>query len=166
MGHALAKEHLDAFDTYEQVDKNEKNQKDDGKDVQASIISRRSKWVEGKGYFIVAKGEIGGLSTDKFLVYRSKMSPGKVNCTSLDNTDGASYATHMKIKFPWPMSDRSLINAFYFSEEELSKGIYTQCSSGRGNEALVEAEKKNIGKNVLGCTHLDSCVLRTRKMVR
>jgi len=129
--------------------------------VQASIISRRSKWVEGKGYFIVAKGDIGGLSTDKFLVYRSKMaenitkmSPGKVNCTSLDNTDGASYATHMKIKFPWPMSDRSLINAFYFSEEELSKGIYTQCSSGRGNEALVEAEKKNIGKNVVGCTHL------------
>lgn len=129
--HALAKEHLEAGDAYEQCDLTQKTLIVDGKEVEARTRTTK-KYVDKMGYVLVTKGEIGGMSTDKFLAYRENlaeniqaMDPAKITTTILDNFDGADMAIHMQIKMGFMMSNRSIINAFYFSEEDLDKGIYT-----------------------------------------
>ena len=157
--HAFAEEHLKASEGYEVVDDTNTTLKVDGADQKIHIVTKRV-WVEGKGYVLVAQGEVGGMTIAKFKAFRddianalTAMDKAKVKATKLDNADGADMAVMMQIKLPWPMSNRVIMNMFYFSEENVSNGVYTQCSSSRGNEKIVEEHKKTIGKDVVGHTH-------------
>ena len=157
--HAFAEEHIKASEGYEVVDDTNTTLKVDGVDQAIKIVTKRV-WVEGKGYVLVAQGEVGGMTIAKFKAFRddmanalTKMDPAKVKATKLDDADGADAAVMMQIKFPWPMSNRVIMNLFYFSEENVSNGVYTQCSSSRGNEKLVKDHAKTIGKDVVGHTH-------------
>ena len=53
------------------------------------------------------------------------MDKAKVKATKLENEEGTDYVAMMQLKFPWPLSNRVLINAFYFNEDEVEKGIYS-----------------------------------------
>ena len=73
------------------------------------------------GYVMVCKGVIGGLNVAKFKEFRDnmvenmmKMDPDRLKCTKLPDKEGCSLCVLMQIKFPFPMTNRSLLNAFYF----------------------------------------------------
>ena len=65
---------------------------------------------------------------------------------------GTDKVVLMNIKFPFPMTNRSMLNAFYFNDE--ADGSYWQCSSSKGNEALYEQYKSKVGKNVVAVNHI------------
>ena len=80
------------------------------------------------------------------------MDPKKIICTELEKVEGADIVWMMQLKFPWPMSNRVIINASYFTDNE--DGTYQQCGSSKGNEDIVEKNKKTIGKDVVAFNHL------------
>ena len=51
------------------------------------------------------------------------------------------------------MTNRVIVNAMYFDDDN-SDGTYTQCSSSRGNESIVEEQKSVIGKDVIAINHV------------
>ena len=125
-----AKHHIKAYNVYEVVNTCEKTVKVDGEDKTFKTETRRH-WEEGKGYVIVTKGDIGGLTIKKWKEFRdkiaentAKMQPDKASATKLENADGADMAVLMHAKFPWPMSNRVFIQAFYWDDSETEKGIY------------------------------------------
>ena len=129
--HAFAEEHIKASEGYEVVDDTKTSLKVDGVDQPIHIVTKRV-WVEGKGYVLVAQGTVGGMTIAKFKGFRdnmadalTQMDKAKVKATKLDNADGADLGIMMQIKLPWPMSNRVIMNLFYFSEENVSSGVYT-----------------------------------------
>ena len=73
---------------------------------------------------------------DNMLDNLKKMDGDRMSPEDLETVPGTDKVMLMNIKFPFPMSNRSILNAFYFSDE--SDGSYWQCSSSKGNEALYE----------------------------
>ena len=138
-----ALEHLEKHSTYEEVDRVEKTIKVNGVDQKISLVTTRF-WVEStKSYILVCKGIVGGLTIDMFKGFRDnmlenlkKMDGDRMSPEDLETVPGTDKVMLMNIKFPFPMSNRSILNAFYFSDE--SDGSYWQCSSSKGNEALYE----------------------------
>ena len=115
--HEFAQKHLAAFDTYtDEVDKAEIEI--DGKPVKT--VTRRVH-VDGMGYVLVNKGDIGGMTIAKFKAFRdnicenmAKMDPGRVVGTKLPDKEGCDMVSLTQIKFPVMMSNRVIVNAFYF----------------------------------------------------
>ena len=84
----------------------------------------------------------------------TKMDPGKVTVSNVENFHGADLVVHMQVKMPWPMTNRSLMNAYYWDESQVANGVYIQCGSSRGNEKVLEDNAKAVGKDVIGSTHI------------
>ena len=114
--HEFAAKHLAAYDTYEEVNK---------EDIEiagkpAKTCTRRIH-VENMGYVMVCKGVIGAMTIAQFKAFRdniaenmTKMDPDRVKGTKLPDKEGCDMVSLTQIKFPWPMTNRSLVNAFYF----------------------------------------------------
>ena len=81
-----------------------------------------------------------------------KMDGDRLTPEDLPTVAGVDKLVLMNIKFPFPMTNRSILNAFYFNDE--ADGSYWQCSSSKGNEALYEQYKSKIGKNVIAVNHI------------
>ena len=81
-----------------------------------------------------------------------KMEGDRLTPEDLPTVAGVDKLVLMNIKFPFPMTNRSILNAFYFNDE--ADGSYWQCSSSKGNEALYEQYKSKIGKNVIAVNHI------------
>ena len=112
----FAAKHLAAFDGYEEV--NKEDIEIDGKSVKT--CTRRVK-VDDMGYVMVCKGDVGGLNIAKFKGFRDnvvenlvKMDPDRLKATKLPDKEGCDNLILMQIKMPFPMTNRSLCNAFYF----------------------------------------------------
>ena len=71
----------------------------------------------------------------------------RLTATKLDDED--SHPTyHIQMMIPVPViRNRSIITSFY--EQENDDGSLILINSSQGNEAVVEANKKLIGKNVV-----------------
>ena len=108
---------------------------------------------------LVCKGLVGGLTVDMFKAFRDnmvdnlkKMDGDRVTPEELPAVPGTDKIILMNIKFPFPMTNRSMLNAFYFNDD--SDGSYWQCSSSQGNEALYEQYKSKVGKNVIATNYM------------
>ena len=113
------------------------------------------------GYVNCCKGTVGGMSIQKFKDFRDNMventkamDPERLEVTKLADVEGTSLVTMTQINFPWPMANRVIVNSFYFGANDDTDGTYTQCSSSKGNEAIVEANKDTIGSDVVAFNHI------------
>ena len=51
------------------------------------------------------------------------------------------------------MTNRIILNSFYFGFEGDTDDSYSQCSCSLGNEAIIEEQKSTIGKDVIATNH-------------
>lgn len=124
-----ALEHLEKHSTYEEVDRVDMTVKVNGVDQKISLVTTMF-WVEStKSYILVCKGIVGGLTIDMFKGFRDNMTENlkKMYGDSMTPEDlpavpGTDKAMLMNIKLPLLMSNRSILNTFYFSDE--SDGSY------------------------------------------
>ena len=73
---------------------------------------------------------------DNMMENFKKMEGDRLAPEDLPTVAGVDKLILMNIKFPFPMTNRSILNAFYFNDE--ADGSYWQCSSSKGNEAQLE----------------------------
>ena len=156
---ASALAHLEKHMTYEKCDECDKMIKVNGVDQKISLVTTRFWDASANTYVIVCKGTANGLTVDTFKTFRDnmmenfkKMDGDRMTPEELPAVPGTDKIVLMNIKFPFPMTNRSMINAFYFNDE--ADGSYWQCSSSKGNEALYEQYKSKVGKNVVAVNHL------------
>ena len=140
---ALALDHLEKHSTYDKCDECDKTIKVNGVDTKINLVTTRSWDASAKTYVVVCKGTVGGLSVKTFKSFRDnmvenilKMNGGRMTPEELPTVPGVDKVLLMSIKFPFPMTNRSMINAFYFNDE--ADGSYWTASSSKGNEALYE----------------------------
>lgn len=84
---------------------------------------------------------------DRAYLDLSSKSPRCPQITRLPDVQGATAMRHLELTAPWPLTNRSIIAAYYYITGE--DGSFTFLASSRGNEEIVEAKKDIIGENVL-----------------
>ena len=114
---------------------------------------------EKKCYLNVCKGIVGGLTVAKFKEFRDNliqnmkiMGSGRIEPEDLPVVPGTDKVFMINVKLPFPLTNRTIMNAMYFNDNE--DGSYWQCSSSRGNEALLQEHKSKIGNNVVATNHI------------
>ena len=101
----------------------------------------------------VTKAKLPGFTIDHHKNFRDNIAENvakmnsEVKYTELEVIDGGR-VMHQRIKMPFPMSGRSIINILHWKENEDGSGVFLNTS--QGNEDLNEKYKKEIGKDVIG----------------
>ena len=97
---------------------------------------------EKKCYLNVCKGIVGGLTVAKLKEFRDNliqnmkiMGSGRIEPEDLPVVPGTDKVFMINVKLPFPLTNRTIMNAMYFNDNE--DGSYWQCSSSRGNELLL-----------------------------
>ena len=121
---AQANAHLEKHGEYEEVDAVEKTIKVNGTDHKIALKTTRLWDESAKTYVLVCKGLVGGLTVDMFKGFRDnmmenfkKMEGDRLTPEELQTVPGVDKLVLMNIKFPFPMTNRSILNAFYFNDE-------------------------------------------------
>ena len=129
--------------------------------IEASKGVARYTMFEGNR-LTVAKYTAKGLTMDKINQYytdacanATKMN-AKLKVTKIDEVEGCP-VFHAEASLPWPMSNRSTIFTQYRTEAD---GGLCVISSSKGNEALVTAHAKAIGKNVVATQHINAAFFK------
>ena len=114
----------------------------------------RQTW-EGDGPVTVIRYKAEGFTKETWKTWAA--DPIGVQCklndimtaTPLENNeDMDGHPTfHLHMKMPMMISNRSVVTSFY--EEECEDGSLILINSSQGNEAIIEEQKKLIGKNVV-----------------
>ena len=139
---ALAERHIAAFDGYKVV----------VDDAAKGHFARYT--TEGTNRLTVAKYRAAGLTLDGIKGFYSKICENqkKMNkqiTSTKVGEDGGHNIYHTLASLPWPLSNRSTINAEYIIEQD---GGFIYLVSSKGNEALIAANAAIIGKNVVATT--------------
>ena len=79
------------------------------------------------------------------------MNPARLSSIALPDDQGCKMF-HIKMKMPMMISNRSIITCFY--EHELEDGTKLKFHSSQGNESAVEAQRAEIGKDVIGINEI------------
>ena len=108
--------------------------------------------TEGTNRLTVAKYRASGLTLDKVKAFYDNFTENahkmnKINTTTKIGEDAGHNIYHAIAALSWPLSNRSTITAEYKIEDGSGTFIYIQ--SSKGNEAITEANKSAIGKNVV-----------------
>lgn len=118
----------------------------------------RQNWEE-EGIVTVTKLQVPDLDLSKIATHPffsdydtgfAKLSSKASNApklTRLPDIEGATAVRHMKVETPWPITNRSVIPAYYHITGD--DGSFTFLASSRGNDSIVEAEKERIGSDVI-----------------
>ena len=121
---AQALAHLEKHGEYEEVDAVDKMIKVNGADHKVALKTTRLWDESAKTYVLVCKGLVSGLTVPMFKGFRDnmmenfkKMEGDRLTPEELPTVPGVDKLVLMNIKFPFPMTNRSILNAFYFNDE-------------------------------------------------
>ena len=148
---AVAKKHLDAYDTYDV--------KHNGTKVEVEVRQVNDPDL-GDQIVTISKAKVPGMTVQTFKDFGAKVLENtseldsKLKITRLDDID-SHMMTVTTIKMPMMMTNRSIFNIYH--SFDCDDGSFVGLNSSKGTEAFLttEAGKKLLGKNVLATNHIN-----------